>query len=493
MFGPKTAAFLEWLTQQNVDISPKVKVDDLRSSGQGRALVAVENLAEDEELFKIPRTVLLSAHNCSLVTDHPETKEQLLDLNQWEALLVVFLYELNVKGPESPWWPYLEVLPLNDTESYTFNQLMFWSDEEISQLEPSLVTGRVGRESAKEMFNKLKSLTDKFFLTDFTMDDFTKVATVIMSYSFDVENEKADGDDEEDEEDDDELSDEDEQIRDANYLKCMVPLADTLNADTKKHNASLMYTSKVLVMKSIKPINKGQQIYNTYSDHPNGEILRRYGYVEAEGSAHDFGEIPLSVITKYFAENTSLSTTIIEEVLAVLREVELEEGVRFVLDSFDFFVSGDVLFEATFLIQYLCIIAAINDRKSFSSASMEVKGRGARRVYKKCYQLLEMKKLTSDFFKNYSNIIKLRLNQYPKSASKDFPPLSSSPTRLQLATSVLVSEYRSLLRCQDVDKVYKTGSNAYEVIDSDKILRNIMKKDVFEDSQSLPTKRRKTE
>lgn len=485
MFEKNTANFVGWLRAKGATISPKVEVADLRSAGQGRALVAADDIAEDEDLFTLPRLVLLTARNCSLVRDHPETEDKLLDLDQWAALVVVLAYEWKVKRTESDWWPYFEVLPVNDAENYTMDQLMFWSDEEVAQLEPSLVVGRIGRDSADKMYQAISSRASEFFLGGISKEDFNLIATVIMSYSFDVQNKIPDDDS------DDEEEEEGETIRDSLYLKSMVPLADTLNADTNKHNASLVYTADSLVMRSIKAIEKGQQIYNTYSDHPNGEILRRYGYVEQQGSAHDFGEIPLATLTSYFAENSSLSAETVDEVLNVLREIEEEDGEKFVLDSFDFFASGEVLFEFTFLVQFFTIVAAINDHKSFNSSSVQVKARGVRRVFKKCYQLLESEKISNSFLEHYTNIIKARLKRYPKRASKDFPADSAQLSRKNMANTVLISEYKSLSRCLDTDAVFKSGETTYGVVADDKLLRNIMKKEVFEGSDSQPTKKQK--
>lgn len=48
-------------------------------------------------------------------------------------------------------------------------------------------------------------------------------------------------------------------------------------------------------MRSIKPINKGDQIYNTYGNLPNHDLLRRYGYV-LPGSKDDLVEISSDLI-----------------------------------------------------------------------------------------------------------------------------------------------------------------------------------------------------
>lgn len=493
-FSAHTQAFASWLRDENVEFSLKIEIADLRALGQGRAVVALEPISPHEDLFKLPRTVLLGVENCSLVREVPEAGEKLLDLSQWEALVIVILYEWLVKT-NSPWKHYFDVLPVTDSENYHLDQLMFWSEEEIEHLKPSLIVDRIGKDKAAEMYARLipsvvVEVTGVPELQNVTFAQFTLVATLIMSYSFDVEIPKENDDEEEDEEEE-EIPD-DTCVRDSGYFKCMVPLADTLNADTHKHNASLMYTSLHLVMKSIKAIAKGEQVYNTYSEHPNAEILRRYGYVEQTGSAHDFAEIPLKTVKKYFSENTSLSLETVEDILAVLREVGEEDDETYVLDAYDVFASGEVIFELTFLVQLLCLMACINDQKTFNTASLEVKGRGVRRVLKKCYQLLESGKVTNGFISNYTNLLKSRLKDYPILASKGFLNEKQVLTRPEMASIVLISEYNSLLNCLDTEKVFGQGETIYTIIEDGKILRNIMKKDVFEGSNDQPKKKQKT-
>lgn len=492
-FSTYTQAFDAWLRKEHVELSPKIEIADLRSAGLGRAVVALEPISSDEVLFKLPRNLLLSAENCSLIQDVPHAEEKLLDLSQWEALLIVILYEWLVKI-DSKWKHYFDVLPITDTENYRLDQLMFWSDEEVELLKPSLIVNRIGKENAAAMYAKLvpsvvMDVTGVAQLQKVTFDQFTLAATLIMAYSFDVEVPKeGDGDDEED---DDEVAD-DSCVRDSGFYKCMVPLADTLNADTHKHNASLMYSSLHLVMKSIKPIAKGEQVYNTYSEHPNAEILRRYGYVEQRGSAHDFAEVPLSTIIDFFSENSSLSLETVEDIITVLKEAGEEDGEAYVLDAYDVFASSEVIFELTFLVQLLTLMACINDEKSFNAASLDVKGRGVRRVLKKCYQLLESGKITSGFISNYKSLLNSRLKDYPISASKGFPDEGTVSSRSSMASIVLVSEYNSIVNCLDTEKVFSEGESVFSVIDDGKVLRNIMKKDVFEGSDDQPKKKQRT-
>jgi N-lysine methyltransferase SETD6 len=48
-------------------------------------------------------------------------------------------------------------------------------------------------------------------------------------------------------------------------------------------------------MRTIRPIGKHEQIYNTYGNLPNADLLRRYGYV-IPGSKDDLVEISAEMI-----------------------------------------------------------------------------------------------------------------------------------------------------------------------------------------------------
>ena len=58
-------------------------------------------------------------------------------------------------------------------------------------------------------------------------------------------------------------------------------------------------------MRSIQPIAKGEQIYNTYGNLPNADLLRRYGYV-ISGSRDDLVEISAELITKSISRHNEV-------------------------------------------------------------------------------------------------------------------------------------------------------------------------------------------
>ncbi|KAK5004156.1 Ribosomal lysine N-methyltransferase 4, partial [Cryomyces antarcticus] len=144
-FQNKSDSFMAWLRQQGASISPKIELADLRSRGAGRGVVATADIEADEELFTIPRSAVLTVENSELFTrlrgqateERMETlpvhdfRADFLDgLGPWVSLILVMMYEY-LKGPESRWWPYFDVLPSK------FDTLMFWSSDELDELQAS--------------------------------------------------------------------------------------------------------------------------------------------------------------------------------------------------------------------------------------------------------------------------------------------------------------------------------------------------------------------
>lgn len=159
-----------------------------------------------------------------------------------------------LRGPNSPWKPYLDILPAN------FNTPMFWSAAELNELQTSPVVERIGRAEADEMIKTkvlpvIRSYGHVFFpegalpLTD---EDLARLAhrmgSTILAYSFSLEN-----DDDSDEEDDQEhgsgksekdkidSDDDDESGSQYDWVEDkedqlplgMIPMADMLNADAE--------------------------------------------------------------------------------------------------------------------------------------------------------------------------------------------------------------------------------------------------------------------
>ena len=59
--------------------------------------------------------------------------------------------------------------------------------------------------------------------------------------------------------------------------------------------ARLFYEKASLSMVAVRPIKLGEQIWNTYGDPPNADLLRRYGHVDInplnEGGQFPYGNL----------------------------------------------------------------------------------------------------------------------------------------------------------------------------------------------------------
>lgn len=499
-FNINSDKFVHWLANDiNVKISPKIEVADLRDLNQGRCVRAVEDIEQDEVLFEIPRGSILNIETCELSKRYPAAKEELFDgVGHWEGLILILLYELHVMGKESKWWPYFEVFPSKES----MNGLMYWNDDDLKHLEPSMVLQRIGKESARDMFEVVKQLIEKFGIHGLDVikwDDFVYVASVIMSYSFDVEDyeEEEEGDGKEDS--DEELVEivhggDKPSVRDDKSLKSMIPLADTLNADTKKCNANLIYDELSLKMHAIKPIAKGEQVYNLYGEHPNSEILRRYGYVEEDGSAYDFGEIPLSTIDKVlqreFNKLDKIDDLLVQIYDIIRNDDVVQENLEFediVLDSCECYIDGEVPSECTLLLQILVVLLQI---PGIDSCGVEELTRHTQRVSKKCFQLLGTGKITKLCDDIWKLCVKERLTDYHIDPQLDpnrvFTLRDQSQLRYIMAAVVLKYEVKSLEACEDA------FNKKFKVIEDQKLMNNILKRKATIEEPASERKKRRT-
>ncbi|KAH9872771.1 hypothetical protein J1614_005165 [Plenodomus biglobosus] len=296
-FNSASQAFLTWLRQSGADISPKVQLEDLRSRDAGRGVVAIQDINEHEVLFRIPRSAIMSVENSILSTEIPASTFELL--GPWLSLILVMLYEY-VNGNASNWAPYFAVLP-NE-----FNTLMFWSEDELADLQASAVLAKIGKEGANEAFmEQLLPVIKEFANIFFSGDDraaqkaeemrdeknvtlMHKMGSLIMAYAFDIEPSTPRKD-----VDEEGFAEEEE---DAALPKGMIPLADMLNADADRCNARLFYEQKYLEMKALKPIKAGEEIFNDYGPLPRSDLLRRYGYVTENYAQYDVVEIPMELV-----------------------------------------------------------------------------------------------------------------------------------------------------------------------------------------------------
>lgn len=126
LFYSRISSFLSWLRDRSgTTISCKIEITDLRAHNAGRGIgndtssvpsvltfaeasaVAVEDIEEDEKLFTIAHSDVLTVQNSSLQQVKPQL---LVCLDSWNSLILVMIYEDGL-GERSKWWNYLQMLP----------------------------------------------------------------------------------------------------------------------------------------------------------------------------------------------------------------------------------------------------------------------------------------------------------------------------------------------------------------------------------------------
>ena len=211
--------------------------------------MATADIPADTVLFTIPRKAIISVESSELSKKIPEIFEDsttaLEDADNeadeeggetsvtpdsWVSLILVMIYEY-LQGDQSPWKPYLNVLPKE------FDTLMFWSEKELAELQASAITSKIGRDDAENMFRAkilpvIHSNANAFYPEGTERLDEDQLmalchcmGSTIMAYAFDLENDE----DKPDPEGDDEWVED----REGKIMMGMVPMADILNADAE--------------------------------------------------------------------------------------------------------------------------------------------------------------------------------------------------------------------------------------------------------------------
>ncbi|KAI1005305.1 hypothetical protein K3495_g2916 [Podosphaera aphanis] len=269
----KTQEFLAWLPGIGIRISSGVKIQDFRPI-RGRGLVAQRDFKEDEILLSIPRSALLNISTAGRFLD-PSVKESIQSMPEWLSLSALLLAEANCAN--SKWGPYLSILPDK------LDSLIFWSPEELKELQASAVIHKIGKAASEEIITKFMP---SIGLNNYCLQSCHLAASIIMAYAFDIPENITESEKKIADEEDYYVSDNDEET-----TLSLVPLADLLNADVDKNNARLCCDNEELEMRTIKYISAGEEIFNDYGSLPQSDLLRRYGYVADSYAKYNVVEI----------------------------------------------------------------------------------------------------------------------------------------------------------------------------------------------------------
>ncbi|KAK9375095.1 uncharacterized protein V1513DRAFT_414020 [Lipomyces chichibuensis] len=466
-FDIQSDAFMDWLrAQSGVRIASKISLHDLRAQQQGRGVVASADIHEGELLFSFPRSVVLSIENSGITEKIPE----ILELDHWIGMIVTMMAE---NKPDSRWKPYFDILPKK------FTTPMFWSKSDLEELSGTTVLAQLGKDDAEATYRDVvlpivKKYPDVFGKIDTSIDAYHRMGSLILSYSFDIEREgrsdenewDGNGNDEEklveelptveesdsdyesaevenedendtlNENDEDriEVEEEEDNDDDQKFLKAMVPLADMLNGDSDLCNAKLFYSKENLEMRATKFIPEGSQIYNTYGDLPNADLLRRYGYVRFGKTKNDVVEVETQLVID--SSPHRLSETLLKKRIDFMIEVDQEEDEELLDDYIQISISSSAIPTSALLLTYILMLNPTAFR------SLRKQGHDA-------VQSITRKELKSEEQRElWTTIIKKKLAQYKTDIVTDENLILETPPdhnlNLRNAIEVRLSEKRIL-------------------------------------------------
>ncbi|KAM8985102.1 N-lysine methyltransferase SETD6 isoform 1-T1 [Ara ararauna] len=256
------SGFLAWCGRAGVQLSPKVRLSR-EGAVAGYGMLAAAELEPGEVLCTVPRSALLSQHTSSIQALLREGQESLQSQSGWVPLLLALLHEYTASN--SHWRPYFSLWQ----DFRSLDHPMFWPEEERRRLLqgtgiPEAVEkdlANIHLEYSSIILPFMESHPNVFDPKLHTLELYKQLVAFVMAYSFQEP-----------------LEEEDEDEKGPNP-PVMVPVADILN-HVANHNANLEYSPQCLRLVTTQPISKGQEIFNTYGQMANWQLLHMYGFAE---------------------------------------------------------------------------------------------------------------------------------------------------------------------------------------------------------------------
>ncbi|XP_034542284.1 N-lysine methyltransferase setd6 isoform X2 [Notolabrus celidotus] len=313
--------FLQWCQGVGLVLSNKVCVSKEGTVAE-YGMLATDDIEEGEILFTIPRPALLHQGTTKVSALLEKEGSSLESSSGWVPLLLALLYEYT--SSQSHWKPYLSLW----TDFKTLDHPMFWSKEERDRLlrgtgVPEAVDtdlANIQREYKDVVLPFINKHLDIWNPKTHTLELYTQLVAFVMAYSFQ----------EPQEEDEDEEDEDDEEEKTPN-LPMMVPMADMLN-HVSNHNANLEFTPDSLKMVCIRHIHKGEEVFNTYGQMANWQLLHMYGFTEPyQNNSNDTADIPITNLYTVVTQGiqSDLDQQLVEEKWEVLCEL-MQEKAAFV-------------------------------------------------------------------------------------------------------------------------------------------------------------------
>lgn len=280
-----------WAQSQGVQ-SEAVRPSEV---AEGLGLMAQRPVGQGDEILNVPETVWINLAAVQKSAIGQATQ----DSKPWVAISLFLIHESS--NPSSKWRPYLDSLP------QTLDSPLFWSDEELTELQGTQLLGSVvgylqflENEYNKTLEEVLERNTELFDPAVFTFDAFRWAFGILRSRSFAP------------------LTGEE---------LALVPVADLMNHGVgldDKNPSWLKKSSGAQIWNIGKPSSNALTVRASGNFQPGEEILMQYGSSKSNADlALDYG----------FVEESRFSGGIERDSLALSLEISPED--RFIDDKAD--------------------------------------------------------------------------------------------------------------------------------------------------------------
>lgn len=241
-------------------------------------------------------------------------------LSPKHGFLTTYILQERLKGEESPFHPFIDILPK------TFENFpIFFTEEEREYLKGSPFLDQVLEkiEDVKADYDLICATVPEY--SQFTLTEFSEIRMMVSSriFGMNIDGKKTDG---------------------------FVPMADMLNHKRPKQTSWTYSDEKNgFVIEALKDIGRNEQVYDSYGKKCNSRFFLNYGFIVEN---NDGNEVPLKIHYPEFDEKKDMKKEMINdnsefkkfrvtdnfnegsmhEFMSWLRFVEYDENITLLID-----------------------------------------------------------------------------------------------------------------------------------------------------------------
>lgn len=213
-----------------------------------RGVHALSKIPKDDILLEVPLSHIMTSEVAKSSDIGKKIIDSGVDLNSTHSYLASYLLQ-EKHNPNSFWAPYIRILPVHYR-----NMPIFFTQEELAYLKGSFSLGKIADRHAelKEEYDNICKFVPDF--KQYTLDEFIWARTVVITRIFGlmINGNKTDG---------------------------LVPMADMLNHKRPRETAwTYDDTRQGFTITSLRALNRGEQIYDSYGRKCNSRFFVNYGF-----------------------------------------------------------------------------------------------------------------------------------------------------------------------------------------------------------------------